>query len=144
MLRTTLCSLLTASLASPVFAQTDLPEDVTDGFYITVEEVRANSREVFNSFAGSAGGPISEEEFVSTELPADIVPGKNNRDLLQELFGVLDADGDGQLTRAEWEEMNEQDLSFADENGDGRVTLKELANARENLGIGDAVGMIFR
>lgn len=139
----TLCSLLTVALACPAFAQTDLPQDVTDGFYITLEEVRANSREVFNSFAGPDGGPVSQDEFVSTELPADVVPGETDRQLLQELFGVLDADGDGQLTLAEWEDRIERDLSFADENGDGRITLKELANARENLGLGDAIGMIF-
>ena len=134
---------LLLTLAAPAFAQVNLPEQVTDGFYITIEEIRANSREVFNALAGPKGGPISKEQFVSTDLPADIVPGENARPLLQRLFGLLDADGDGQLTLAEWNEQIETDLSFADQNQDGRITLKELANARKNLGIGDALGLIF-
>jgi Ca2+-binding EF-hand superfamily protein len=143
MINAVLCGLLATALTYPVLAQTDLPQDVTDGFYITLEEVRANSRELFSTFAGPDGGSVSQQEFVSTELPTDVVPGENNRELLQDLFGVLDADGDGQLTRSEWEDRIERDLSFADENNDGRITLKELANARENLDIGDALGMLF-
>ncbi len=35
------------------------------------------------------------------------------------------------------------DLTFSDANDDGKITLKELSNARENIGIGDALEMIF-
>ena len=136
-------TLLLMAVASPAFGQANFPADVTDGFYITLEEIRANSAAVFETFAGPGGGPISQEQFVSTELPQDIVPGESDRALLERLFGVLDANDDGQLTRAEWNEQIETDLAFADQNEDGRITLKELANARENLGIGDAIGMVF-
>lgn len=54
-----------ASAASAV----DLPEAALDGFYITLDEVRANSREFFNAFAGPDGGPISHQEFVTKKLP---------------------------------------------------------------------------
>jgi Ca2+-binding EF-hand superfamily protein len=135
--------LLAIAVASPAFGQVDLPESVTDGFYVTLQEIRANSQQVFDSFAGSSDGRISKNEFVSMELPADLLPSQDSGQLLQRLFGVLDADGDGHLTRAEWNEQIGKDLSFVDQNGDGRITLKELSNARENVGLGDAIGMIF-
>ncbi|MEI4235315.1 hypothetical protein [Roseovarius sp. D22-M7] len=71
------------------------------------------------------------------------MPEDTDRDLLQGLFSVLDMNSDGELTRAEWNERIESDLAFADANEDGRITLEELSNARENIGIGDALGLIF-
>jgi hypothetical protein len=47
------------------------------------------------------------------------------------------------LTRAEWNERIASDLSSADENEDGKITLGELSRARENLSIGDALKIIF-
>jgi Ca2+-binding EF-hand superfamily protein len=76
-------------------------------------------------------------------LPEHIVPKQTDRELLQNLFGLLDANGDGQLTRAEWNERIASDLSSADENEDGKITLGELSRARENLSIGDALKIIF-
>lgn len=121
----------------------ELPPDVIEGFYITLDDVRARSDEVYDALAGAAGDPISKDDFVETRLPEKVVPAEADRELLQRLFGVLDMNADGQLTRAEWNERIESDLAFADENEDGKITLKELSNARENIGIGDALGMIF-
>lgn len=135
--------LLLAALVAPAQAQRPLPQEVSDGFYVTVDEVRANSRETFMAFAGEDGGPISRQEFVETDLEPEIGPSGRNPEMLGRLFDLLDADDDGRLTRTEWQEQIERDVAFADENEDGRITLKELANARENMGIGDAVEMIF-
>ncbi len=71
------------------------------------------------------------------------MPEEADRELLQRLFSVLDLNADGQLTRAEWNQRIWSDLAFADANDDGKITLKELSNARENIGIGDALEMIF-
>jgi hypothetical protein len=132
-----------ALVATQVHAQQGLPQEVVDGFYVTLEEVRENSRQTFLAFAGPGGGPVSRDQFVGTSLPERIGPPGRNPTLLDKLFGLLDSDNDGKLTMAEWEKQINKDLAFADENDDGRITLKELANARENIGLGDAIGMIF-
>ena len=121
----------------------DLPDEVMDGFSITLAEVRANSEAVFDAFASTDSREISRQEFLSKKLPERISPAQSDGQLLEKLFKVLDVDGDGQVTRAEWNRRLDEDLTFADEDEDGRITLKELANARENLSFGDALGMIF-
>ncbi|WP_404384294.1 peptidoglycan-binding protein [Caenispirillum salinarum] len=121
----------------------ELPPDVIEGFYITLDDVRAKSDQVYDALAGAAGDPISKDDFVTTKLPDKVVPEDADRELLQKLFSVLDMNDDGKLTRAEWRERIESDLAFADENEDGKITLKELSRARENIGIGDALRMIF-
>ena len=134
-------------LAIPAFASAqetlELPAEVIDGFYITLDDVRARSVEVYDALAGAAGDPISKADFVGHKLPDKVVPEQADRELLQSLFSVLDVNGDGRLTRAEWTERIESDLRFADENEDGRITLKELSKAPENLEIGEALRMIF-
>lgn len=132
-----------AMFATQAQAEGALPEKVTDDFYVTLEEVRKYSSNTFAAFAGPDGGPISKKEFVSTELADRVGPAGDNPQMLDRLFGHLDIDGNGQLTREEWSRQINKDLSFADANDDGRITLKELSNARENMGIGDAIGMLF-
>ncbi|MFO7856496.1 MAG: hypothetical protein R6V44_15020 [Paracoccaceae bacterium] len=121
----------------------ELPPDVVEGFYVTLDDIRARSDEVYDALAGVAGDPISRSDFVGRNLPEHIVPEQTDRELLEKLFGLLDVDGDGQLTREEWNERIVTDLSSADANDDGKITLGELSRARENLSIGDALGMIF-
>ncbi len=134
-------------LAIPAFTSAqetlELPPDVVEGFYVTLDDVRAKSDAVYDALAGTAGDPISKSNFTGRNLPDDIVPEETDRELLQNLFGLLDVNGDGQLTRAEWNERIESDLRSADENEDGKITLGELSRARENLSIGDALKIIF-
>lgn len=129
--------------AAPALAQTPIPQDVTDGMYVTVAEVRSNSMDTFEAFAGPDGGPISRQEFVSTRVPDDIYPNKAEAPQLERLFGLLDANSDGQLTLGEWRDRINKDLGFADQNSDGRISMKELTNARQNMSIGDTLGMVF-
>ncbi|MGY9049895.1 MAG: hypothetical protein ACKVKF_23360 [Rhodobacterales bacterium] len=134
-------------LAIPTFTSAqqslELPPDVVEGFYVTLDDVRAKSDAVYDALAGAAGDPISKSNFTARNLPDNIVPEETDRELLQNLFGLLDANGDGQLTRAEWDERIASDLRSADENEDGKITLGELSHARENLSIGDALKIIF-
>lgn len=130
-------------LSSPALAEASLPQDVTDGMYITVDEIRANSVDVFDYFAGPDGGPISRGQFSSADLPDDIFPSKPGKPQLERLFGLLDANSDGQLTLREWKSRIGKDLQFADQNSDGRITLKELSNARQNMSLGDTLSMVF-
>lgn len=135
--------LVLAVAPAAALAEGGLPDDVVGGTAITLEEVRANSAEVFEAFAGQDGGPVSRQEFLGTDIPKKILPDQPDRAVLADLFTTLDADSDGRLTRAEWNERLESDLQMIDQDGDGRITVEELANARENIGFGDALGMIF-
>ena len=124
-------------------AQSSLPTDVTDGMYITVAEIRSNSMDAFQVFAGPEGGPISKQQFLSTQVPSSILPSQPEQQLLERLFSRLDTNGDGKVTLNEWNSRLDMDLQFADEDGNGKVTLKELARAKQNLGFGEAMGMVF-
>ncbi len=134
-------------LALPAFTSAEevleLPPDVVEGFYVTLDDVRAQSDDVYDALAGAAGDPISRSDFTGRNLPDHIVPEQTDRELLERLFSLLDANGDGQLTRAEWNERITSDLRSADANEDGKITLGELSRARENLSIGDALNIIF-
>lgn len=141
--RLTFLMFMALNLPAAALAQSEVPSDIADGMYITVEEVRANSEQTFAFFAGADGGPISRQEFVTADVPSTIIADKPERPLLERLFGLLDANGDGQLSRTEWRDRINRDLQFADANGDGRITLKELSNARANMSVGDALGMVF-
>ena len=132
-----------APSAEAADSRLSLPPAVVEGAYVTLEDIRANSAKVFEAFAGPDGGPIPRKSFISSTLPPSLGPEGQDPQLLRKLFEVLDANGNDRLTREEWNRQIEKDISFADQNGDGRITLKELANARENMGIGDALEMIF-
>ena len=134
--------MLAAALALPAAAQEGLPKAVTDGMYVTVAEVRAKSESTFEAFAGPGATKVTREKFVSTKVPASIMPSSGGN-LLGKLFSLLDANSDGTLTISEWRQRLQKDIQFADENGDGKITLKELANARKNMSVGDALGMAF-
>ncbi|PJK29920.1 hypothetical protein [Minwuia thermotolerans] len=147
MRKATLFTLIAIALAMPAQAQKQtqhrLPASVMDGFYVTLADIRANSRAVFDGFVGSEDGAVTRAEFVGNPLPAKAGPAGHNPELRREAFGLLDADDDGRLTYAEWSTQIDRDVSFADENEDGRISLTELASARENMGLGDMIGMLF-
>lgn len=142
-MKTIALSAFVSALAAPAVAQTGLPAEVGDGMYVTIDEIRANSIDTFQAFAGPDGGPISRSRFVSAEIPEDVLPNQPEQAMLERLFGALDANGNGAVSLSEWRNRLERDLEFADQNGDGRITLNELANARANMSFGEAVGMIF-
>lgn len=133
---------LGAALISPAAAQVALPKSVTDGMYVTVAEVRAKSESTFEAFAGPGATSVTRDKFVSTNLPASIMPNTGGG-LLGKLFSLLDANSDGTLTLSEWRQRLGKDIQFADANGDGKITLKELAKARQNMSVGDALEMAF-
>ena len=131
-----------AVLISPAAAQEGLPKSVTDGMYVTVDEVRAKSERTFEAFAGAGATSVTRDKFVSTKVPESIMPSGGG-DLLGKLFSLLDANSDGTLTISEWRQRLQKDIQFADNNGDGKITLKELAKARQNMSVGDALEMAF-
>ncbi len=124
-------------------AQNTLPDSVTGGESVTVSEIRANSQQVFNSIAGTGHDSITRSAFVSKRLQQKIAKGTPDHELLSRLFPLLDANGDGVITRGEFGRRIDSELGFADENGDGTITLTELANAKRNISVVDAIGMAF-
>lgn len=142
MLKLAMLGLIAGSLSGPALAQS-IPDQIADGMYVTVDEVRAKSVDTFEFFAGPDGGLIKRERFVSTDMPNDLLPDQPEEALLERLFGLLDANGDGQITLSEWRSRINRDLEFADQNGDGQITLQELSNARQNMSFGESLGMIF-
>lgn len=131
-----------AAVASPSAAQEGLPKSVTDGMYVTVAEVRAKSESTFEAFAGAGATSVTRDKFLSTKIPPRIMPTSGGN-LLGKLFSLLDVNSDGTLTISEWRQRLQKDIHFADENGDGKITLKELARARKNMSVGDALEMAF-
>jgi Ca2+-binding EF-hand superfamily protein len=108
----------------------------------TLSEVRAESHAVFDRLAGP-DGTITRADLAAAEIDLDAVPEAERAAFEERLFNALDADGDGSVTRAEWDERLSQDLSFADADGDGRITLEELAAARDELSAWEALGLMF-
>jgi putative lipase involved disintegration of autophagic bodies len=129
--------------AAPVGAASELPRSLKDGERVTLQEVRAASAETFDALAGDGADSVSRDVFADHDLPVAGAEGAAAGDMLGAAFDRMDLDGDGVLTRAEWNEALEKDLGFADEDEDGFITMRELANARENFGVGDAIGMMF-
>ena len=142
-MKATRLAVLALALPTIAAAQTVLPPDIADDGSVTLEEVRANSALLFDRLAGPDGSPIPRERFVDIALPPDLLPEGSDRALLASVFDLLDGDGNGRLTRGEWVAGIERELGFADADGDGRITLEELATARENLDLGDALGIVF-
>lgn len=107
--RTALLLALVAPAVTSAQETVTLPPDVIEGFYITLDDVRTRSDELHDALARVAGAPISEANFVGRRLPDKIVPEDTGRGLLHRPVSVLDMNGDGQLTRAEWNERIESD-----------------------------------
>jgi Ca2+-binding EF-hand superfamily protein len=133
-------ALLAATVAS---AEINLPPALMRGGSITVAELRDHLDATFDAIAGQGIRSIAKPRFIQLEISKTVVPETPNRQLLERLFPLLDANEDGVLTRAEFKKQINRKLTFADEDGDGKITLQELANAKKNMGVGDALSMIF-
>lgn len=102
---------------------------MADGGSITVDEVRANSGQAFRVIDSDGDGIVTEREFAAHPLPDRLGGYANQPDLRADLFDRIDLDSDGRIAAAEWEEAVREDVSVADSNDDGRVTLEELSQA---------------
>jgi hypothetical protein len=94
---------------------------------------------------GSGGSPISPEtmsallDAQSQSSAGSATASKSRSAALKDLFGQIDADGDGKISKKEFEEalgaggtnLTKADSVFGklDKDGDGSVSLKELASA---------------
>jgi hypothetical protein len=89
--------------------------DADSDSYISAEEARTCAEQ---HFGGAGGGQeaMREEQFGAA------FPGAGNT---RELFGQVDEDGDGQVSRAEWMNWQEQGFSAATEASEGRMPAAE-------------------
>ncbi|KRR02624.1 calcium sensor EFh [Bradyrhizobium valentinum] len=94
---------------------------------------------------GSGGSPISPEtmsallDAQSQSSAGSTSASKSRHAALKDLFGQIDGDGDGKISKAEFEEalgaggtnLAQADSVFGklDQDGDGSVSIKELASA---------------
>jgi len=135
--------LVAAAAVGGAVAGPELPPKIIGKTSINLEDIRDHSDLVFESAAGSDGPPITRAEFPPMELPAYVAPDSSQEKLLGRLFERLDRNGDGQVTRQEWDTQTESELEFADANDDGTITLTELANARKNLDLGGVLNLLL-
>jgi EF hand domain-containing protein len=95
--------------------------------------------------SGGTGSPISPEtmsallDAQSQSSTGSTTASKSRHNALKDLFGQIDGDGDGKISKTEFEEalgaggtnVAQADSVFGklDQDGDGSVSLKELASA---------------
>lgn len=100
---------------------------MADDAVITVQEVRANSTRAFRAIDADGNRIVTRTEFMAYPLPERLGGYANRRSLRSDLFERIDLDSDGMVAAPEWEEAVREDVSVADGNDDGTVTLHELA-----------------
>jgi len=125
--------------AGPVLAQSDsagLPPSLTRDGRVTMAELAAHSGTVFRRLDADGDGLVSRAEFLAFPLPASVpLDGPARADL----FDHLDEDGDGRIHGGEWEVATDRAANLRDLDGDGVVTLRELAEMNRQGRLGEAI-----
>ncbi len=101
-----------------------------DGF-VSRAEIEARAVYVMNSLDSDKDGFLSQEEFRRLPLPlvSKLGPSESlplRRQAGEELFSVLDRNGDGKLDKAELKAAFAASFEAMDKDGDGRVSLSEF------------------
>lgn len=94
---------------------------------ITMTELQSVQTELFRSLDQDGDGVIDRQAMRGFRFPAGTGPAEPDGRLRERLFEKLDENDDGAVTPQEWREGLRADVSFADADGDSRVTLRELA-----------------
>jgi hypothetical protein len=91
--------------------------------WITRAEFLAARAARFDTLDADKNGVLSSAEFSAA------APGARGRMMAPLLFGQFDANGDGGVTRAEFENAPTPGFDRADSNGDGRLSAAEAKAA---------------
>src|SRR3954451_22110517 len=138
---------LKALTSSKSSAQTTgLSQDGKSAFDLSSSGSLASVGSGSGSGSGGGGSQISPETMSAlldaqsqSSAGATTTASKSRSDALKDLFGQIDSDGDGKITKSEFEQalgaggtnLTQADSVFGklDKDGDGSVSLKELASA---------------
>lgn len=133
------------------FDRTDSDKDAV----ITLDEVTVREKEIYKAMDADGSGFVTRDEFltykvgrpvqISDELKKKIIAGIEAGD--QMAFAVIDVNGDGQITIAEFAAFSDVEFEIFDADQDGRLTPGEydLALKRQFKGLdSDGSGTVFR
>ena len=145
----------------------------TDRFPINLSEIQEKSAKRFSQADSNGDGGVSLTEFEALDMPGKGRMGKQHRKRMQqhigkgqhkgarrgqhqqmrqaieeEMFSILDTDGDGQLSRAEHAAGNQREsrklamkratFKRFDKNGDGSLSKSEMPDPGARLAAADA------
>lgn len=113
-----------------------LPEHMIRDGRVTMAELQAHSGEAFRGLDANGDGVISADEFASFRLPAGQTLDDEAR---HDLFDHIDKDDDGTLHGGEWQVATDKAARLSDLDGDGYVSLVELADMHRNDTLDEAV-----
>lgn len=137
----------TTALSGPAFAQStgatatqavntgaetrvdEVWQQLAEGGAVAMEDLRDHAWAAYSALDDDQDNMVSKTAFLEEPLPSSIGPKGKSPQLRQELFAKIDADGDNQISRSEWETALEKNVTMADVDEDGKVTLEELAQA---------------
>jgi Ca2+-binding EF-hand superfamily protein len=136
---------LTSSKSSSA-PTTGVTQNPASAFDVLSSNSSASVGQGSGSSSGGGGSQISAATMSAlldaqsqSSAGASTTASKSRSDALKDLFGQIDSDGDGKITKSEFEEalgaggtnLTQADSVFGklDKDGDGSVSLKELASA---------------
>ena len=100
------------SAANPVL---EMQCDADNDGFVDTDEARACYRQRFGTISGGVGS-IDEERFSESMTGMEDAPGT---------FAEVDADGDGQISEAEWEAWHDEGFAAATEGSEGRMSVDD-------------------
>lgn len=132
-----------AGLSFGAQAETTLRGAVTSHFLLPLEDTRELTHTLYDRFAGADGEPITIEEFMDVSLAESVPEEADGQEMKLNVFKLLDANGDGHINRTEWAARLDADLSLAEANDDGKLSVWELTVQRSAQPMDNVLILLF-
>ncbi|HRD47533.1 MAG TPA: EF-hand domain-containing protein [Caulobacter sp.] len=127
----TIAAALLALSAGAATAQGMARPDANGDGKVTLSEFKANRVAMMMRGDANGDGKLSKAELEGAAAKRQAAGRGEGRGGGGRMFGMLDANNDGFLTRAEIEKMVERRFSRLDVNGDGSLSTAEVQAARK-------------